>query len=83
MTKNSITLRRSLPVLLAAAFAFAVPMRAEDPKPADDPATSFSAVLGGQTVNDVDSRGKARFEEFRDVPEGAVFEFGRLAWDPK
>lgn len=82
MKSNTITPRRSLPVLLAAALAFAMPMCAEDAKPSES-AIGFEAVLGGQTVNDVDARGKARFEEFREVPEGAVFEFGRLAWDPK
>jgi hypothetical protein len=84
MTRTRITLRRSLPLLLAAAAAVAVtaPMRAEDAKPAEDSATSFNAVLGGQSVSGVDARGKARFDEFRDVPEGAVFEFGRFAWDP-
>jgi MtrB/PioB family decaheme-associated outer membrane protein len=83
MKRNTITLRRSLPALLAGALAFTMPMRAENPKPVDESAIGFEAVLGGQTVNDVDARGKARFEEFRDVPEGAVFEFGRFAWDPK
>ncbi|MEO8053935.1 MAG: MtrB/PioB family outer membrane beta-barrel protein [Acidobacteriota bacterium] len=83
MRSNIITLRRSLPVLLAAALALAMPMRAEDAKPAEESTIGFEAVLGGQTVNDVDARGAARFEEFREVPEGAVFEFGRVAWDPK
>lgn len=89
MTRNTNSLRRSLPVVLAAAFAFALPMRAEDAKPAkpaapaEDSAFGFQAVLGGQAVNGVDARGEARLDEFREVADGAVFEFGRLAWDPK
>ncbi len=68
---------------LAATFA-AVPLaRAQQAQPGEEKSTSAEAVVGGQWVNDVDTRGQARFEEFRDVPEGALLEFGRFSWTPK
>src|SRR6266508_2689691 len=67
---------------LAATFAAVSPARAQQPQTAEEP-SSAEAVVGGQWVNDVDARGKARFEEFRDVPEGALLEFGRFSWSPK
>src|SRR5512132_1205822 len=61
----------------------ALPLAAQDAQPTNEKTTSVTAVVGGQFVNDVAERGKARFEEFRDVPKGAVFEFGRFVWTPK
>lgn len=80
MTSISRTLRRCLPLAFAAALA--LPARAQETAPAEESATRFEAVLGGQTENDL-GRGEARFEEFRDVPKGAVFEFGRFAYGPQ
>lgn len=46
-------------------------------------ATSLTIVFGPQFVNRDDlGRGRARFEEFRDVPQGFAFEFARFAWTP-
>jgi len=75
--------------LLLALFAFILPLAAQTPPeegqtpvstapaeetPASDGST-VSAIIGGQVVEGADGRGAARFEEFRDVPEGAVFDF--------
>ncbi len=71
--------RLILPALLAAAFA--APLVAEEPAEKD---TSLVLVGGPQYVNQDDlGRGEARFKEFRDVPQGFAFEFGRFAWTPK
>jgi len=67
----------------AAILLAALPTLAQEPQPAEESTTSVTAVVGGQYVNDVGERGKARFNEFREVPEGAVFEFGRFTWTPK
>lgn len=79
MTTNSHTLVPAAALLLAATLAAPVLVMAGEP--AEDE-TSFSAVLGGQSLNDVDRLGLARFDKYRDVPEGAVFEFGRFEWTP-
>lgn len=83
MTKTAASILRILPAALVAAAALSVPIFAEETKPAEDKTTEITAIVGGQVVNDLDKRGVARFNEFRDVPEGAVFEFGRLTWTPK
>lgn len=44
--------------------------------------TSFFLLFGGQHRNDVGTRGIARFNEFRDVPTGAVIDFLRFEWTP-
>jgi MtrB/PioB family decaheme-associated outer membrane protein len=75
--------RRSIPVVLATALAAALPVRAQDAPPPVEPETSVTAVAGAQGVSQDDERGQARFEEFRDVQEGPVLEFGRFAWEPK
>src|SRR6266508_5677072 len=67
---------------LAAAFVAVSPARAQQAQP-EQPSTNVDAVVGGQWVNDVDARGQARFEEFRDVPERALLEFGRFSWSPR
>ncbi len=82
MTSIAI-LRRSIAVVFAAALAAALPARAQNPPPPAEPETNFTAVVGAQGVSQDDGRGQARFEEFRDVQEGAVLEFGRFSWDPK
>jgi Putative outer membrane beta-barrel porin, MtrB/PioB len=79
-TIHAAFLRRLPAVVLLAA---PLPAAAQASNPSEDKSTSVTAVVGGQSVNDVGERGKARFEEFRDVPEGAVFEFGRFTWTPK
>lgn len=78
MNTTKTTLRFTA-LLLAAAL----PLLAEDAKPAGTGTTSFSAVVGGQAVGDLDQHGQARFEEFRDVPEGVVLESLRFDWTPK
>ena len=75
--------RRSIPVVLATALAAALPVRAQDAPPPVEPETSVTAVAGAQGVSQDNERGQARFEEFRDVQEGPVLEFGRIAWEPK
>lgn len=57
----------------------AVTTPAVDGTPAD---TTVSAIVGGQAVNDIEKRGEARFEEFRDVPDGAVIDFARVGYAP-
>lgn len=66
MNTTKTTLRFTA-LLLAAAL----PLFAEDAKPAGTGTTSFSAVVGGQAVNDLDQHGQARFEEFRDSPRAS------------
>lgn len=80
---TSIAIWRRPIMVFAAALAAAFPAGAQDSPPAVDPETSFTATVGGQAVSQDDRRGQARFEEFRDVPEGAVLEFGRFGWEPK
>lgn len=59
----------------------ATPAAAPEPS-SEEPDATAEAVAGGRYV-DVNERGRARFEEFRDVPDGAVLEFGRFAWTPR
>lgn len=75
---NRIT-RTSLALLVPAlAAALLAPLgAAEEPKPADT-TVKVEGVVGGQSVNDLDEKGQARFEENRDVPKGFVFEYGRI-----
>ena len=73
--------RKNLFFLALLAVAFAAPLLAEEPAEKD---TSLTLVGGPQYVNQDDlGRGEARFKEFRDVPQGFAFEFGRFAWTPK
>jgi len=73
--------RNSLFLLALVAAASAAPLVAEEPAEKD---TSLTLVGGPQYVNEDDlGRGEARFKEFRDVPQGFAFEFGRFAWTPK
>jgi hypothetical protein len=73
--------RTNLFVIALLAVAFAAPLLAEEPAEKE---TSLSLVGGPQYVNQDDlGRGEARFKEFRDVPQGFAFEFGRFAWAPK
>lgn len=80
MKKTKAAMLRS--ILAVAILVTALPALAQDAKP-EESATSVTAVFGGQYVNDVGERGVARFNEFREVSEGAVFEFGRFTWTPK
>jgi hypothetical protein len=80
MKTTNTAFLRSVPVV--ALLFTALPTLAQDAQP-KEMSTSVTAVVGGQYVNDVGERGKARFEEFRDVPKGALLEFGRFAWEPK
>jgi hypothetical protein len=82
MTNPTVACLRSLTTAVVL-LPLVTPAAAQDAETADEPATSVTFTLGAQAVNDVAERGKARFEEFREVPEGAVFEFGRLTWTPK
>lgn len=73
--------RKNIFLLALLALVFAAPLLAEEPAEKD---TSLTLVGGPQYVNQDDlGRGKARFEEFRDIPQGFAFEFGRFAWTPK
>ncbi len=65
----------------ALSLPFALLLAVALPAAAQQATTSVDAVLGGQTVNDLE-RGEARFDEFRDVTKGAVFELGRFAYTP-
>jgi Putative outer membrane beta-barrel porin, MtrB/PioB len=71
---------RLLPAL-ALLLLTALPAPAQEP--AEEKTTNVTAVVGGQSVNDVGDRGQARFDEFRDVSEGVVLEFGRFTWTPR
>jgi len=64
-------------VLMAGALA--AQEAASGPTPRDL-AVQFS--LGGQYRQDLEGR-YARFLDYREVPRGAVFEFGRLDWTPR
>lgn len=83
MTNMTTAFLRSLTLAATASLLLAPPAPAEETKPAEEATTSVTLTVGGQSVNDVGDRGKARFNEFREVPEGAVFEFGRFTWTPK
>jgi hypothetical protein len=73
--------RKNLFLLALLAVALAAPLLAQEKAEKD---TSFTLVGGPQYVNEDDlGRGEARFKEFRDVPQGFAFEFGRFAWTPK
>jgi hypothetical protein len=79
------SIRNAFTLIVTAAFialAPALPAAAEDPKPAPEKSNdkNIEVTLGGQAVSSVDERGEARFEEFRDVPEGVVFDFARIAY---
>lgn len=89
---NSIRFGRStshpliLGVLIALALLSASAVRAQDDKKdatATEKATTLTLIGGGQYVNDVDARGKARLNEFREIPKGGVIEFGQLTWSAK
>ncbi|HET8647823.1 MAG TPA: MtrB/PioB family outer membrane beta-barrel protein, partial [Vicinamibacteria bacterium] len=76
--------------LLLTATLAAAPAAAQEapssPAPAPavgaDKATNLTLVVGAQSVGNVDRLGLARFEKYRDVPDGAVFEYGRFDWTP-
>ena len=73
--------RKHLFLLALLAVAVAAPLLAQEKAEKD---TSITLVGGPQHVNEDDlGRGEARFKEFRDVPQGFAFEFGRFAWTPK
>ena len=78
--RNSITatLRLAAPLLFAV-LAPATPIRAQATGGND---VRFEGVYGNQTVSGAAGRGYARFNEFRAVADGAVFESGRLIWAP-
>lgn len=78
MNTNKIT-----SLSLAALLLAGLPLLAEDAQPAETGTTRLDVVVGGQAVNDLDQLGQARFEEFRDVPEGVVLESLRFDWTPK
>jgi hypothetical protein len=77
-------------LLLVALTLAPLPIYAQDtggaqaaPTASTDKDTSATIVLGPQYANTDDlDRGRARFEEFRDVPQGFAFEFARFAWTP-
>jgi hypothetical protein len=67
---------------LSAVVCCALPAMAQESTatPRTESDTVVTAVVGAQAVDVDNDRGKARFEEFRDVPEGVVFDFARVAW---
>ncbi len=73
--------RKNLFLFALLSLPLAAPLCAEEPAEKE---TSLTLVGGPQYVNEDDlGRGEARFKEFRDVPQGFAFEFGRFAWTPK
>jgi hypothetical protein len=90
MCKLSLSLLLALVSLSHVAYAqtSSQPASGSAAQPAAAPATtegptSVTLVLGPQFFNRNDlGRGRARFEEFRDVPQGFAFEFARIAWAP-
>lgn len=73
--------RKNLFLLVLLAACCGSTLLAEEPAEKD---TSLTLIGGPQYVNEDDlGRGEARFKEFRDVPQGFAFEFGRFAWTPK
>lgn len=65
---------------LAMALFAALPAAGQEATPASD--TSVVVSAGGQVVSGVDDLGEARFEENRDVPEGAIFDFANIRYTP-
>ncbi len=82
MTCMNLKSRRSTAAAVAVLLLFPAAW-ADDAPTVEASNARVTAVLGAQSVNDIAARGRARFNEFREVPEGAVFEFGRLTWAPK
>jgi hypothetical protein len=86
--------RKMLFPLSALALALASPALAQtaadtkaaaekEPAAEAEKASSVTLVGGPQYVNQDDlGRGEARFEQFRDVPQGFAFELGRFEWAP-
>lgn len=71
---------RSFVLALCALLLPLLPAAAQTAQSAPQDVT---VVAGAQNVNDVDARGAARFEEFRDVPDGFVFDFLRAKLNPE
>lgn len=70
--------RMFIRVAWIATFALAVAMAA-GPASADDKTTQFSLSIGGQSTS-VSGERDSKFEEYRDVPNGAVVEDLFLRW---
>lgn len=86
------SIRNAFTLIVTAAFwiGLAPAVAAQEQEPAAAPqataveesaaANDVEVTVGGQAVSNVDERGEARFEEFRDVPDGVVFDFARVAY---
>jgi hypothetical protein len=67
---------------LAVAFAPALPASGQT-TPENDADTTVVVSGGGQLVSGVeDERGEAKFEEYRDVPEGFVLDLAHVRYQP-
>ncbi len=82
MKSNHTIIRLALCAALCVGLPL-LPAIAQETAPAPESDTSIVAVVGGQAVDLDNERGEAKFEEFRDIPEGAVFDFARFAWTSK
>ena len=81
MKSMNIIIRSALAAALCIGIAPLLPASAQQATtPPPEPETSVTAVVGAQAVDVDNDRGKARFEELRDVPEGAVLDFARAYW---
>ncbi len=76
-------MRKRNRTFLTGIFAALAALGAAPRAAAEEPAVRVEGIAGGQYVNDVDERGKARFEENRDVPKGVVLEHARVEVAPK
>lgn len=80
MRNSIIATLRLTALFLVAVLASATPVRAQATGGND---VRFEGVYGNQFVSGAAGRGYARFNEFRAVADGAVFESGRLTWAPQ
>lgn len=66
--------------MLLAALVPRAPAMADEPE-GEKKDLTLTLSIGGQYRQDPDGR-DSRFEEYREVPKGALFEYGRLDWRP-
>jgi MtrB/PioB family decaheme-associated outer membrane protein len=74
-------MRASVSIACFCACALSAPLRAEDAATEDEIHGEW--VVGDQYYAATDNRDSAKFQEFRDVPNGFVAERFALSWTPK
>lgn len=80
MTNRLRTAATRMGAVLLAALVPCAAARSDEPE-GERKDVSLTLRIGGQYRQDPDGR-DSRFEEYRQVPKGALFEYGRLDWRP-